>query len=49
MFSGNKHDRFPEADELVAIIYDGAYTVLNSHKFAVESDPTAASYASDIT
>ncbi|MCJ1264911.1 hypothetical protein MMC22_004786 [Lobaria immixta] len=39
LFSGNKHETFREADELVAIVYDGLYRGLESHTFAVESDP----------
>ena len=45
VFSGKKSDLFPEGDELVAIVYDGAYNVLDSHKFAVESDSTAPNSA----
>jgi len=36
LFSGNKHDQFLEEDELVAILYDGAYDCLEGFKFAVE-------------
>lgn len=35
LFSGNKHETFREADELVAIVYDGLYRGLESHTFAV--------------
>ena len=38
LFSGKKHDDFPEADELIAIVYDGCYTGLQSHTFVFESD-----------
>ena len=36
VFSGRKHEMFPEADELVAIVYDGAYDGLGGHIFGVE-------------
>ena len=39
LFSGKKHDLFPEADELVAILYDGVYDVLEGDEFAVEDEP----------
>lgn len=45
LFSGNKHETFREADELVAIVYDGLYRGLSSHTFAVESDPIQSSSA----
>lgn len=35
VFSGSKHDDFPDADELVAIVYDGAYDELEVYNFAV--------------
>lgn len=38
LHSGKKHDVNTGADELVAMIYDGSYAVLASHKFAVEGD-----------
>ncbi|MCJ1464545.1 hypothetical protein MMC07_003158 [Pseudocyphellaria aurata] len=39
LFSGKKHETFGEADELVAIVYDGLYRGLEGHTFAVENDP----------
>lgn len=39
LFSGKKHNMFPQADELIAIIYDGAYDVLEGSEFAVEDEP----------
>ncbi|KAJ6075683.1 uncharacterized protein N7446_003460 [Penicillium canescens] len=39
VFADKKHDDFPEADELVAIIYDGVYDLLEGYNFAVEPGP----------
>ena len=41
-FSGEKHGQFPESDELVAIIYDPAYTGLS------DLEPTDAIMAENI-
>lgn len=38
-----KYETFREVDELVAIVYDGLYRGLESHTFAVESDPILSS------
>ena len=35
IFSGKKHDVHVEADELVAIVYDGTYDVLEGTEYAV--------------
>lgn len=37
VFSGKKHDTFKEIDELIAIVYDGAYHALDANKFAIET------------
>ncbi|KAL8785623.1 MAG: hypothetical protein Q9213_003277 [Squamulea squamosa] len=39
LFSGRKHDLFPEADELIAIGYDASYGFSQGFDFAVEEDP----------
>lgn len=39
VFAGKKHDDFPEADELVAVVYDGIYDLLEGHSSAVEPGP----------
>lgn len=39
VFSGKKHDKYKEADELVAIVYDGNYEALEGSEHAVENDP----------
>ena len=38
IFSGTKHSEH-DADELVAIVYDGSYDVLEGTDHAVEADP----------
>lgn len=40
MFSGKKHETH-DADELIAIIYDGTYEVLEGLYHAVEADPVS--------
>jgi hypothetical protein len=39
VFSGKKHNEHKEADELVAIVYDGMYEALAGSEHAVENDP----------
>jgi hypothetical protein len=31
VFSGNKHEKYPEADELIAIVYNSVFEVLKRH------------------
>lgn len=37
IFSGKKHEKFKEADELIAVIYDGAQHHLDADRYAVET------------
>lgn len=43
VFSGKKHQKF-DADELIAIVYDGTYEVFQGlyHTVEVEADPREA-------
>ncbi|KAK2754819.1 hypothetical protein FQN54_006712 [Arachnomyces sp. PD_36] len=39
VFSGKKHSKFTEEDELIAIVYDSVYDLLEGDRFAVEPEP----------
>ncbi|KAJ4222865.1 hypothetical protein NW757_014388 [Fusarium falciforme] len=39
VFSGNKHEKYPEADELIAFVYDAEYEALEAMQHDVEADP----------
>ncbi|KAM5369067.1 hypothetical protein ACJZ2D_009162 [Fusarium nematophilum] len=39
VFSGKKHEKYPEADELIAFVYDAEYEALEAVQHDVEADP----------